>query len=258
MRNILRADFYRMFSKKPFWIAAASMLAAAFALCVMQHTAMDYTVPLSRVIFLPMTFYALALAALIGVFVGTDFDDGTIRNKIIAGVSRRSIYFSNLIICLAAALALYLLTTLFALIIGVNWFEADVSPAKILSFALLGAFTCAAYSSIFCTISLLIGNKARAIAVSMALAFVILFLCLETNSLVVQEEYKNGVLNPHYVGGFMRRVVIYLHDINPNGQAAQLSAMKILNPARFVSLDVLWSAVSALFGANIFVRKDII
>ena len=81
MIRLMRADLIRLIKSRAFRLSLAGMMALSAAFMVMQATAMDYSVPLSRVIFLPMSMYGVAAAALVSVFVGTDFSDGFIRMK---------------------------------------------------------------------------------------------------------------------------------------------------------------------------------
>ena len=84
-----------------------------------------------------------------------------------------------------------------------------------------------------------------------------LFLCLHTNEVLVQAEYRDGVLNPRYVGGARRALCGVLHDLNPCGQAAQLSAWQVWHPARAMAFDVFTIAVTTALGCALFRRKDI-
>jgi len=240
MRRLLSADAFRMFHSKWFWLCLGGMLAMAVAFIVMQHTAMDYTVPLSRVIFLPMSFYGMAVAALVSLFVGEDFSDGFIRNKIIAGSSRRNIFASSLFVSCIACAAVYLVTSMFTLSLGGLLFERDVTLLRFLQHLALGIGMCVAYSCIYCTLAILCGNKTTATVLCMGLAFFLLCACLHTNQVMVQPEYKNGMPNPAYVDGFWKSVYGFLHDLNPSGQAAQLSAMQVFHPARWIFCDFLW------------------
>lgn len=257
MSKLLRADFYRMYNSKKIWLCVAAMIVVAIFFILMQYTAMDYKVPFSRVIFLPMTFYGIATAALVSFFIGDDFSDGVIRNKIIAGRSRSSIYLSNLICGLSACLLVYTLTILLTVIIGSDYFENDVTPTEIFAYFVLGLFTCMAFGNIYCMLSMLIGNKATSIMVCMCLAFGMLFLCLHTNQILVQQQYKEGILNSHYVRGTKRIIYEFLHDINPFGQIAQLSAMTCLNWKRWIGLDIIWIVVAVGLGNVLFHRKNI-
>ena len=256
MRRLLSADAVRITRDKWFWLCLGGMLAMAIAFMVMQYTAMDYTVPLSRVIFLPMSFYGMASAALVSLFVGEDFSDGFIRNKIIAGHSRQSIFTSNLIVGSVACTVIYLIVTIFVASLGCLFFEIDVSLSRFLQYLVMGMGMCLAYGSIYCTITMICGNKTTATVVCMGLAFFLLCACLHTNQVMVQPEYKNGLPNPAYVDGFAKAVYGFLHDLNPSGQAAQLSTMDIFQPARWILCDIFW-IIAAGVGCIIFSRKNI-
>jgi hypothetical protein len=91
----------------------------------------------------------------------------------------------------------------------------------------------------------------------MGMAFGMLFLALHTNSILVQEEYKDGILNPHYISGIKRVVYEILHDINPCGQAAQLSTWEVLHPWRIALFNVIFVLFLLIAGCNLFERKDI-
>lgn len=103
---------------------------------------------------------------------------------------------------------------------------------------------------------MLSGNKVTAAVLCMGMAFFMLFACLHTNQIMVQPEYKNGVLNPAYVDGAAKTVYAFLHDINPSGQAAQLSTMEVFHPVRWLICDLGWVlATSVVF--VLFEHKNI-
>ena len=257
MAKILRADCYRMYAKKWLWLCTLAMMALSAVFCIMQHTAMDYEVSLDRVVFLPMSFYGVMAAALIGIFVGDDFSDGVIRNKIVSGITKRSIYFSTLLTCCSGGIVVYLMTIAVSLGIGVHWFQINVTAGEIAYYAALGFLTCLTYCSVYSMLAMLIQNKTHAIAVCMILSFGMLFLSLHTNSILVQTEYESGVLNPHFVNGLKKAAYEFLHDLNPTGQAVQLSMMQCLNTVRYVLVDVGLIVLTSALGSFAFRRKDI-
>ena len=55
MSRLLPADLYRMFTKKWFWLSVLFMFIISVMFIFMQYTAMDYTVSIDRVLFLPMS-----------------------------------------------------------------------------------------------------------------------------------------------------------------------------------------------------------
>lgn len=258
MSRLLYADFVRMYSKRRAWLFCAAMAGVSVMFIVMQYTAMDYEVSIDRVIFLPMSFYGVITAALVSLFIGDDFSDGVIRNKLVAGRSRSAIYLSNLITVWSACILLYIAILTMTLGIGSGLFENNVTIAELWEFLGLGLLTCLSYGSLFGLLSMVIGNKSTAVLTCMGLSFVMLFLSLHTNDVVVQTEYKNGVLNSHFVTGIRRFIYEFMHDINPTGQAAQLSAMKCLNPGRWILCSFIWILIAVAVGNVVFQKKDIL
>ena len=256
MRKLLSADTRRLFRSRWFWLCLGGMLGMSVAFIIMQKTAMDYTVPLSRVIFLPMSFFGMAVAALVSLFVGEDFSDGFIRNKLIAGRLRRSVFASHLVVSSVACITIYLVVIIFTSTVGSFFFEINLTMAVFFKYLLLGVGMCVAYGCIYCTITMLCGNKTTATVVCMGLAFFFLCLSLHSNQVMVQPAYKDGVLNPAYVDGAVKVIYGILHDLNPTGQAAQLSTMNAFSPFRMLACDAVW-VVFAAVGTAIFQRKDI-
>ena len=257
MSKLLRAELYRMYRKKPLWLCSLFMMAVAVVFVIMQATALNYTVGLNRVIFLPMSFYGIAVAAMSSLFIGEDFSDGFIRNKLTAGSTRTAIYLSSMLVTALGCITVYLLTLTVSLGLGILFFEINVTAGNVLFYVVLGLFTTLAYASIFGMTSLLMGNRSSSVVVCMGFAFILLFLCLHTNQVLMQPEYKDGLFNPHYASGIRRTLYGFLHDLNPSGQAAQLSAMECFHTIRFLLADVLWIFLSDTLGLWFFHKKDI-
>lgn len=257
MIKLLRADFSRLWRSFSFWLSLFGMLALAGFFMVMQATGMDYTVPLSRVIFLPMSLFGIAMAAFVSVFVGTDFSDGFIRNKLLTAERRSSLVFSHIIVSSTACVIVYTLVTAFSAGVGQFFFENNVDGAVFYRYYLLGVGMSTVLGCLFSVLSLLCGSKTRAVVLCMGLSFVMLFLCLHTNEVLVQAEYKDGILNPHYISGLRRELCSILHDLNPCGQAAQLSAWEVWHPIRGVCLNILMLFGLTALGCRLFQIQDI-
>jgi len=256
VRRLLNADLSRIFRSKWFWLCLGGMLGLSVVFVLMQYTAMDVKVPLSRVIFLPMSFYGLASAALASLFAGEDFSDGFIRSKLIAGHAKCSVFASLLLTVTLACILVYLLTTLFTAAAGCMLFERNVSLLRFVQYLGMGVGMCVACSCICCTLTMLCANKTTAVLLCVGLAFGLLCLCLHTHQVMVQPQNKNGLPNPAYVDGVAKAVYGILHDLNPSGQAAQLSAMQVFRPSRFLLCDLFW-LLTAGVGCALFSRKDI-
>lgn len=54
-----------------------------------------------------VTFLGVVLAAFCSLYLGTEYQDGTLRNKVTAGYRREQIYFSCLLACLGGGLLIW-------------------------------------------------------------------------------------------------------------------------------------------------------
>lgn len=257
MIRILRADMVRLRKSMAFRLSLIGMLVLSVFFMVMQATGMDYTVPLSRVIFLPMSMYGVAMAAFISVFVGTDFSDGFIRNKLLAADHRCSLVVSQIIVSCMGCLIIYITITVFTAAAGRFFFENNVDQAVFFRYFLLGIGMSLVTGCMFSVITMLCGSKTTAVLWCMGLAFAMLFLCLHTNEILVQTAYKNGAPNPRYVSGIRRELCSILHDLNPCGQAAQLSGWDVWHPIRGLLFNVMQIIGLPAVCCVLFRRKDI-
>lgn len=159
--------------------------------------------------------------------------------------------------CVVACAAIFALTTLFTLGTGRFLFENDVAASSLAGYFLLGLGMCASMACLFSTITLLCGSRTHAIIWCMGIAFAALVLCLHTNQILVRPEFKDGLPNLHYAIGLRRTIYGILHDVNPYGQAAQLSSWRVWNPVRMVLCDLIWIVGIPALCRILFDRKNI-
>lgn len=102
MTKLIRADLVRMFKTLSFWLCGACSAAFIVWYFLLEYASHpSWAMLLGAFAFGSMTDVAMLFFVSIftALFVGTDYLEGTIRNKISIGHSRTSIYFSNLITC---------------------------------------------------------------------------------------------------------------------------------------------------------------
>lgn len=98
------------------YILLASLLSVTSGgVTVYMMTARDLIISSFTISSMPF----LIIAVMVCIFIGKDLTYGTIRNKIIAGYSKRQIYLSNLIISLALTIAALLLYQLVIVAVGI-------------------------------------------------------------------------------------------------------------------------------------------
>lgn len=297
MRDLLRANFSRLFRSRVFLGVLLVMVGGAVAVCVDAYHSMvlynepGYTEPLDQVLFQAEQALGVAAAIVLSLFVGTECSGGTIRNQLMVGKNRETVYFAEYLTCAVGAFILFMLPSLTALALGSVLFSApSATPGTILIAFFVGAMTCLLYAAIFHFIVVVCGSRTWAVIISLLLAAALLLAAVKFSQALEQgpytmqlvpEEFSTSkeaysiegvaedmfdglvmetVPNPNYLSGGKREAVQLFYDMNPAGQTTQLARLSeqdILHPVRIVLLDVGLSAVFCLGGIWLFRRKDI-
>lgn len=102
MRKLLRANLFRLRRSRAFWLctAAAFVLSALYLLRV--DTERSQT--LDQQIMQMFPFLPILHAAFVSLFLGLEYQDGTLRNKLIVGHSHGQVYSSCLLTSAAGML----------------------------------------------------------------------------------------------------------------------------------------------------------
>ncbi len=264
-----------------FWLSMAFMAiaGAVFPLAAYadaQKYGLVYT--LEGNFFTSSVFAVILSSVFCSLFIGTDYSSGAIRNKVIAGHSRASLYMSNLVTCTIACLLMVAAYSVAYLATGLPLLGGFDIPAKtvIIFTAILLCLTIAS-SALFTMISMLISSKASSAVVCILLAFVLLFAGTYLNARLSEDEtypvYDYGeeyeyydsesgqpdatmVKNPNYLEGTERQVYQFLYDFLPGGQMIQCSSRDALHPKRLPAYSIIIAAASTGIGLVFFRRKD--
>ena len=274
MRKLLRANFARLWRDKIFWLALAVMAATGQSVFWAQYPALreGYSVRLEGPFMIYVPVAAIVLSALCALFIGVDYSDGAIRNKLIAGHGRASVYLSNLAVCFAAAAMLCAAFMLAYLVPGVpvyGFFSCGLKP--VLLCVLLGAGALAAFTALYTLIAMLCPKRAYSAVACMLLALALLMCGVTVKSRLEEPEYYdgysvtvNGVTqseeaekNPNYISGKTRAAYEFALDLLPGGQAVQLAVCEAAHPERMALCDafVLLAATGA--GLIVFKKKNL-
>jgi len=278
MNKLLAANFMRLKKSLLFWGCIVFMAGFAILLQIFNYLdihkgGVDPAQAFGGDIFVFAGFIGIVCAVFISMFTGTEYSDGTIRNKVVIGHSRRDIYFSNLItgvftgICADLIyLGVYFLSG--AVIIG-DCFDFPVSA--LLVQILTAVVLTAALASIFTLISMLNYNKAASAVACVLLAFVLLFAGSYTYNRLSEPEYypgayidENGVLqkgepekNSRYLRGTERKVYQFINDFLPGGQQVQMGDGGTDKPWVLMGYSVIIVMMSTAGGCLAFRRKDL-
>ena len=126
MNKLLHTNFIRMRKSIAFCLSIAFILGWNAVLLFSNYEVMtkyEENIPLDSMLFSFLIIIGVVLSIVISFLIGTDYSDGTIRNKIVIGHKRRNIYMSTFIISALVAVILCLRGTVIVLGIGIPLFE---------------------------------------------------------------------------------------------------------------------------------------
>lgn len=107
MRNLLRANFFRMRRDEMFWTCFGVVLACSavfmFFWC-REDLSLGLAVKLEEYYFNMVMALGLFDAMFAAMFLNAEYAEGTVRNKLAAGHTRRDIYLAHFLTVLAASL----------------------------------------------------------------------------------------------------------------------------------------------------------
>lgn len=179
MNKVLYSDISRLKKSKIFLGCIISVSLYCIYACVNQYITLkrfDTTSSLDSYLFCSMMLSGLLVSIFCSLFVGTEYSDGVIRNKIVVGQSRKGIYFSHFITCFLTATILFLVGLIVTFVIGSFLF--DKMQMSFFQFIIIG-IDCIilnmAYASLFNLVSMSIPNKAYASIINILLFFFLIF-----------------------------------------------------------------------------------
>lgn len=291
MRKLLRANLKRLWKNRMFWFGMAAMLAfGIFAIVVVLAGNKDdptYAMTSPDALLMGGTVWAGIISAIFSAFyIGTEYSDGTIRNKLTVGHSRTAIYFVNSLVCILAAWMMNVIFWIVILAAGsllIGSFAASAGVViKLLLFSLIPIV---ALNALYVLLEMLISNKAIAVTVLILFSFglisaqAIMEDRLDTPEYYEAYSWTDDEGNEHeeprhknstYPTGSKRQFYEVMCDILPGGQISQMSTMlmesvdtKGLTKENYADLwkfsgySVLIIFIGSTAGIILFRKKDI-
>lgn len=275
MSKLVSAGFSRLKKDKTFWLCIGTML--VYAVIYMLSAGADAARDLSQYQYSLDEYYfhfaftiGLFCAVFSSIFLGTEYSDGTLRNKIAAGHTRSSIYLSSFILVFLATL-LMMAVWLFGAFIGIPalglW---KMSPFYLALYLLTAVLMTSALSALFTFVGMLSSSKA-ATAIFSILLFLGLLLFASTiyNCLHAPETLSNVVMtadgmeigdptpNPGYISGITRTIYQFILDFVPTGQGLQMWMLEIAHPVRMLASSACITLTTIWGGICLFKKKNL-
>ncbi len=250
MYKLLKANFFRLVKNKIFWgIVIITILIASFILLntILNHQG-DTKEGIDKILVMYIHFIGIFIAMFTSLFVGTEYSDGTLRNKIMIGHSRKNIYLANLITSIVVGICLELIYMLVITIIGIPTLGTlQMTTEKFLFIILDIIFIIIAYASIFTCVTLLCSDITVSTVTCIILVLVMLVVSMALSSTANATKYyenyfenANGEIevyqepNPDYPGDVKKNVAKTILYCIPTGQASQIVSQVSKKPFQLV------------------------
>lgn len=274
MTKLLRANFSRLWRDKAFWLGTLCMFALGiFAVYTKYSDIVRYGEHelLDDAILVYVAYIGCLAAAFCSLFLGTEYSDGTIRNKLIVGHLRSSIYLSNWLTNIAAVMIMAAAYLFSYCTLGSFLLEAPAAPLKIILFYILvSLFTILAYASIFHMLSMLISRKASAAVCCLMVFWGLLIVAMVVRAKLEAPEFVSGYSltmngleqmapepNPKYLQPAARKMYQIFLDILPTGQSIQLSSFEVPHPYLLMVYAAIISVAATVGGIFAFKKKNL-
>ena len=248
MAKLLRADLARLFQSRVFLLCTALMFGFAITIASVMNLSADFNRATDSIMFGNTQFLGIVIAVFVGTFVGTDYSNGTIRNKLLLH-SRASIYISNLILCITASLIIHfawLLVFLLSEAFGLTE-KFEMTNENILLSILVSILAVAALSSFFLLICMLIASKSTALATVLILSFIMLY-----TSVTIVEERGNPPPLSEFLPDYQFMWLSSIVKPSPLGYFIDMPD----NFNMFPLFSLLIIALTTTVGLYIFQKKD--
>lgn len=223
--------------------------------------------------YIVLFYIGVFIAIFASQFIGTEYTDGTMRNKLFVGHSRHNVYLANLLVTGAAGFIFLLTHMAVAVLLGVPFTgtaaitAVSLSAWRLCSLALIAVV----YAALFTLFAMLDSNKARVSVVTLllSLAMILCGICVTgklaepelTSRMVMQEDgsfqRENGIPNPAYLDGTMRSIFAWMDVSLPSSQALRIANQKMDFDGRLPFCSAGITVLLTFCGVKLFQKKDI-
>lgn len=271
MTNLLRANFSRLRRDGTFWLCLLTVLGCSIGFMILwclENAERGSLTDLDEFYFRLSAAMGFFYAVFTCLFLSVEYGEGTIRNKLAVGHTRREIYLSSFLSVFAASLCIAAVWLIGGLA-GVPFVGfLTIGPVgTVLCFAIIIGFT-AAFSAIYTFIGML--NDRRSVTViSVAVWFILFLVSMSVEAALHEPEFTTALMmadgtqvlntepNPYYISGVQRQIYEFVDDFLPAGQSSSLQNINIDHPVRMLLSSAFITAAFTFGGLKLFERKDL-
>lgn len=270
MVKLLKAGFFRLKKDVIFWLFIFLTIGIA-GFTLFRYTSNE-GVSLDKIINEFITYIGFFIAIFVSIFVGKEHSEGIIRNKIIVGHNRISIFLSNLIISVAVSLLCEIIYLLVVFVIGIPLFgKMQMNSTEFMIVLLNTILIIISFCSIYNFISMICSEITISTTICI-IVFIAMFiaqgafsLTAHTNEYIENTFYdENGnkhiitqELNPNYPGDEKVKQARLIYLSIPQGQAMEISNNNLDYLKQMPIYSIALIGIVNILGIYIFSRKEL-
>lgn len=290
MNNLVHAGFARLFKSLCFKIYLAFAVAYSVFNVVTRYVEInryldaggspdDFSMSMDSLAFDSAMTLMLASAFFVAMFIGREYTDGALRNKLIVGRGRGSIYLSNLVVCVCANLMAAATALIVTFALGIPILGLEMGALECLSNILCELLALTAVTAIYLIIAMMISSRAIEMLISVIAALGMLFFTTYIDSALKEPEFYGGFSavsvdengnatmeyidkqkNPFYLEGEKRKVFEFIDSFMPSSQLYNVCnghSEKTPKLPQTAIYDIIIVLAAAEGGVLLFSKKDI-
>ena len=236
MNKLIKAEFYRLKKDKLFLLLIIITCGIASFTLYKYFDTHSKILTLDRITveYLYM-YFGIFIAFFVSIYVGREYTEGFIRNKVIVGHKRSNVYLSNLIICILVGVILNIIYISIVFLIG-NKLLGELQNLGLFQIIIISSLTIAVYCTIYNFITMLCKDTSISL-VSCIIIFIIMFVTtmfvytklMESPYIKTTQynekgeiEFSSKEINPDYPSKTTLKIYQVINSILPTGQASIL------------------------------------
>lgn len=187
MIKLIYANLFRLRKSRVFWCALAALAAVSAYLGYGAGWRKGY----AALVFMATPYLCCFLyAAFIGLFVGTEYADGTMRNKLCVGYSRAAVYFANFVVGAIACVAFQLVVFIMIGIVERPTLSTAYSLWDVVFFMGCVLLFTVAFVALYTAIVMFCTRQVVGLLAALGLSIMLLFVTSAIQDRLDEPEYR--------------------------------------------------------------------
>lgn len=275
MTRLLRENMKRMIKHPALWVCVALQIILTFIMTVKAKATPSFNYRLDAAYFMSISFWGFAYSEIMVFVMGTlilggDYQNNTLRNKLILGYSRKSVFFSQFITVLTASLIMFFARLLFFCAFSIPLLKSFAFRSEYLwAVFFISLFSLVMYSSFVTFVISLTQSATKTLVICISLFLIMMFLFIGgfippkyneseflAHSIISSQDYFISDWSPNEKipgAGFYK----FLFDFFPSGHAVQIWLESPLCLWQILMYLILQTVALLTGGALIFRYKNL-